>query len=120
MIPQHGPVGDDRPEPETSTRARVAPETGGLSVSFGMANRSPGIAVGSLAILGSCSFGTVHPVDCTSNQECRSVFGLGSVCGAEGLCDTIEMHPRCQAGVPAEVVFPLDPAQIMMVGTCSI
>lgn len=90
-------------------------ETRGLTVSFREASRW--IGVGASAIVCGCSFGTVQPVDCTSNLECRDAFGLGSVCGGEGLCETIEMHPRCITGVPAEVTFPIDPTQIHMIGT---
>lgn len=75
------------------------------------------LGVGGLALLHGCSFGTVRPIDCTSNLECRDTFGLGSVCGEEGLCDTVEMHPRCDPGIPAELVFPIDPAQTLMIGT---
>lgn len=56
-----------------------------------------------LLALTGCSLGP-NPDACTSNQQCRSSFGLGSVCGEEGFCTTAALHPRCDSTAPADAL----------------
>lgn len=58
------------------------------------------IALAALAV--SCSLGSVDESRCESDSECRLAFGVGSVCGAGGLCELAAPHPRCsrEAGQP--------------------
>ncbi len=65
----------------------------------------------------SCSLGTFSPTPCDSNGACRAAFGYGSVCGAEGLCETAELHPRCEAVYPEDLALPVDPATTFLIGS---
>lgn len=64
-----------------------------------------------------CSLSTVKPEACTSNVQCRDAFGLGSVCGAEGLCETAALPERCQTVWPEDLALPVDPAATLVIGT---
>ncbi len=64
-----------------------------------------------------CSLSTVRPDTCTSNVQCREAFGLGSICGAEGLCETTTLPERCSTVWPEDLSLPVDPATTFVVGT---
>jgi ABC-type branched-subunit amino acid transport system substrate-binding protein len=68
-------------------------------------------------LLSGCSLLTVKPTPCTANLECREAFGLGTVCGGEGLCEVTEIPPRCATTDPPGLQLPVDPSQTLVVGT---
>ncbi|MEZ4239958.1 MAG: ABC transporter substrate-binding protein [Myxococcota bacterium] len=69
-----------------------------------------------LPLVAGCSLLTVHAAPCSDNAGCREAFGLGSVCGAEGLCEIATVPPRCKTeGAPLEL--PVDPDLTVMIGT---
>lgn len=70
-----------------------------------------------LALAGGCSFGTFDYYPCTLNVECRDAFGFGAVCGEEGLCETTDLHERCQTTWPEDLSLPVDPTTTMVIGT---
>ncbi|MBT3222922.1 MAG: hypothetical protein HN348_27915 [Proteobacteria bacterium] len=50
--------------------------------------------------LSGCSLGKFTNVPCTSNEECRQAFYLGSVCGEGGFCEDAEAYERCTLSEP--------------------
>jgi branched-chain amino acid transport system substrate-binding protein len=64
------------------------------------AGRWPTAAMAVLALAGGCSFNKVEVADCETSAECRDAFGLGFVCGDNGLCDEAEVSPRCTQTYP--------------------
>jgi ABC-type branched-subunit amino acid transport system substrate-binding protein len=60
-------------------------------------------AMAGLVLAGGCTFNRVDVADCETNSECRSAFGLGYVCGGEGLCDRVEPSPRCTTTYPPDL-----------------
>jgi branched-chain amino acid transport system substrate-binding protein len=54
-------------------------------------------------LLGCSVIGTADYEKCTSNAECRSGFGFGSVCGGEGLCVTAQPSARCTQTYPEDL-----------------
>ncbi len=55
-----------------------------------------------LALFAGCSLGK-NPTPCEQTTECREAFGLGSVCGGEGLCLEPAAPVRCLETEPADV-----------------
>ncbi len=70
-----------------------------------------------VTLLASCSVSTYPRVECTSNPECGDLFGLGSVCGDEGYCEVVELHPRCTRTYPDDLTLPVDPTTTYLMGT---
>lgn len=61
----------------------------------------PARAIALLGLAG-CSFGR-NPTPCDDAATCREAFGLGSVCGDEGLCLEPSPPPRCAQTDPPDV-----------------
>jgi branched-chain amino acid transport system substrate-binding protein len=76
-------------------------------------------AVVALALLvSSCSAVVGQRRDCASSDECRSLFGFGSVCGSDGLCRTLPPHPRCARSEPPDLLeHPERHGDTFVVGT---
>ncbi len=55
-------------------------------------------------LLASCSLTRPDVSDCSSNSECRSSFGPGSVCGSSGLCEQAAPNPRCSVTHPEDLL----------------
>ena len=53
--------------------------------------------------LASCALAPIAPSECVLDQECRQAFGLGSVCGDDGLCQMEGPHPRCTQTYPLDL-----------------
>ena len=51
-----------------------------------------------------CSLTTTDVQDCDNNATCRAAFGLGSVCGKNGFCETAPPSPRCQETFPGDLL----------------
>lgn len=58
--------------------------------------------LGLLALVMGCSLGR-NPTPCNDTSECRDAFGLGSVCGDDGLCAEPVAPARCLQTEPADV-----------------
>ncbi len=60
------------------------------------------MALATLVGAGSCSATSAVDFDrCTSNAECRAGFGPLAQCNVDtGLCDKLEVHPRCESYYP--------------------
>jgi ABC-type branched-subunit amino acid transport system substrate-binding protein len=56
-----------------------------------------------LGLLGGCSFTTFDYATCETGAECREAFGFGYTCGDTGLCEEIEVEPRCNAAWPVDL-----------------
>ncbi|MCB9765648.1 MAG: ABC transporter substrate-binding protein [Alphaproteobacteria bacterium] len=70
-----------------------------------------------LAAAPACSLSTFDNQPCTTNVECRDAFGLGSVCGGEGLCEVTEVPERCTNSLPEDLTFPVDPSETFLFAT---
>jgi ABC-type branched-subunit amino acid transport system substrate-binding protein len=55
-----------------------------------------------------CSLSVTEQTDCTRHAECRDAFGLGTICGEDGLCAVSEGNVRCTDSVPAGAYGRLD------------
>ena len=75
------------------------------------------IGASGLLLWAGCSLGTIRPVDCTENAECREVFGYGSVCTESGFCEVTDFPDRCPLTEPAGLALPIDPGQYHVLGT---
>jgi RNA polymerase sigma factor (sigma-70 family) len=65
-----------------------------------------------------CSLTTIDPVACTEHDDCRTAFGVGSVCGDDGYCSELRTHPRCSRSWPPELVdAPQDFGDAIVVGS---
>lgn len=63
-----------------------------------------GFSRGALGLfLSSCSLQTFDQQDCSSHQECRAAFGLGSTCSMDGFCSSAQRHPRCTRTYPEDL-----------------
>ena len=51
----------------------------------------------------SCSLNRFEHDECTANTDCRSAFGFGSVCSAEGFCEDPAILPRCRETYPEDI-----------------
>jgi len=68
--------------------------------------------------LSGCSLTTLDYVECTGNALCREAFGLGSVCGDEGFCETALPHPRCDEATPPDLLTrPADHPDAIVFGS---
>ena len=63
------------------------------------------IAAGSLALVlaSSCTFTRTTVDTCTQNADCRGAFGVGRICGDDGLCAAAPANPRCATTFPEDV-----------------
>ncbi len=52
---------------------------------------------------------------CESHQDCYDRNGIGSVCG-DGICQPLEVHPRCQKTYPEGLFSRPDRADYLVVG----
>lgn len=60
--------------------------------------------VGLLALLASCSLTRTSVDSCKVNADCRSGFGIGSTCQADGLCAKAPVNPRCTRTFPEDLL----------------
>lgn len=56
-----------------------------------------------LPLLAACSLTTYDYAACSTGAECRDAFGFGYTCGGEGLCEEIEVEPRCDDAWPVDL-----------------
>ncbi len=62
------------------------------------------VAAATAALTVACSVVTrVDYAECDSNKDCRGAFGLGWACGEGGLCEEVELDPRCQDVYPSDL-----------------
>jgi ABC-type branched-subunit amino acid transport system substrate-binding protein len=67
----------------------------------------PGAALAFVLLFGaltSCTLTRTSVDECKTNDDCRTSFGVGKVCGAGGLCDSAPPNPRCTTTFPADVL----------------
>ncbi len=57
-----------------------------------------------LAVLASCTLTRTKVDDCSSNTDCRNAFGIGFVCGGDGLCERATVNPRCTRTFPEDLL----------------
>jgi ABC-type branched-subunit amino acid transport system substrate-binding protein len=57
-----------------------------------------------LAVLASCSLTRTSVDSCSANGDCRAGFGIGSICGADGLCQRAPPNPRCTRTFPEDLL----------------
>jgi len=50
-----------------------------------------------------CTFTRTDFNECSSNQDCQAVFGLGSSCNSDGLCEQSERNARCDQQFPSDL-----------------
>src|SRR6185503_8186763 len=71
------------------------------------ATKAAGAVVLVLALLpelGGCSIiGRADFEECKTNADCRATFGVGSVCGDDGLCGPAQSSARCQLTEPPDL-----------------
>lgn len=60
--------------------------------------------VGLVAVLASCSLTRTSVDSCKVNADCRSGFGIGSTCQADGLCAKATVNPRCTRTFPEDLL----------------
>ena len=66
-----------------------------------MSRRSESTVALALALAGAgCSLQEASYDTCDDNRQCTASFGLGSVCGGDGLCSEPLLHPRCSDSYP--------------------
>lgn len=58
-----------------------------------------------LAALASCSLTRTSFDDCKTNTQCRTTFGIGSVCGGDGICEPAKPNPRCVVTFPEDLLL---------------
>lgn len=64
-----------------------------------------GLSLSLVALLASsCTLTNTTVNSCTQNADCRSAFGVGHTCGADGLCVTVAANARCTTTFPADVL----------------
>lgn len=54
------------------------------------------------AVVSGCSLTLVDRAECSDNAQCRTEFGLGSVCGADGFCEQVQTPARCGKAFPED------------------
>ncbi len=54
-------------------------------------------------LLSGCSLGTYDYSPCENDGQCRAAFGLGHVCGSEGLCAAVAPSDRCTETWPDDL-----------------
>jgi ABC-type branched-subunit amino acid transport system substrate-binding protein len=57
-----------------------------------------------LVLASSCTFTRTTVDSCSQNSDCRAAFGVGRTCGADGLCETAPVSPRCTTTFPPDVL----------------
>ncbi|MBX3193143.1 MAG: ABC transporter substrate-binding protein [Labilithrix sp.] len=62
------------------------------------------VALFTAALASSCSLTTTTVDKCSKNADCRTAFGGGRVCAADGLCESAPVNPRCTAAFPDDVL----------------
>lgn len=62
------------------------------------------MAVALLAGLASCTLTRTQVDECSSNADCRTAFGIGSVCGGDGICEKAPPNPRCTRTFPEDLL----------------
>jgi len=53
--------------------------------------------------LAGCSLGNTDVGECESTAQCRTAFGFGSVCSAEGFCEAAPVESRCASTFPPDL-----------------
>ncbi len=67
--------------------------------------RRGAILVAALSLAaGACSTLTTDVSECESTAQCRDAFGFGSVCSANGYCETAAENPRCTHTFPEDLL----------------
>ncbi len=80
----------------------------------------PLVVVAAVAVAGmtGCSLTLVDRAECEDNVQCRTEFGLGSVCGDEGFCERVQTPVRCGKAFPEDFLDnPDDYADHILLGT---
>ncbi len=62
------------------------------------------MAVVLLAAVASCTLTRTQVDECSSNADCRTAFGIGSVCGGDGICEKAPPNPRCTRTFPEDLL----------------
>jgi len=62
------------------------------------------LALGAGALLASCTVTIAGNDDCTTSADCRTAFGLGWICGGDGLCQKAPPSPRCTTTFPDDLL----------------
>lgn len=68
-------------------------------------------------LVSGCSLSTVETQQCTTNVECRDVFGFGSTCTDAGFCELTTAPARCALTDPPGLTLPLDTELYHLFGT---
>lgn len=84
-----------------------------------MAGASRAIALGAVVtLLGSCTLTQTKFDHCSANVDCRQAFGIGSVCGGDGICEKAAPFPRCTQTFPEDLlVRPQSYPNILVYGS---
>lgn len=61
-------------------------------------------AIGLGALVASCTLTRTSVDACSSNGDCRTAFGIGSVCNGEGLCEKAPPNNRCTRTFPEDLL----------------
>ena len=66
------------------------------------------LALGALALallaLPACSIAVGQRSACERSSQCRASFGVGHVCGEDGLCRPVAPHRRCRSADPPDLL----------------
>ena len=54
-------------------------------------------------LLSACSLSRTDFTECSVNQDCASVFGVGSTCNSDGLCEASSGLARCDTTFPDDL-----------------
>ncbi|HSO33683.1 MAG TPA: ABC transporter substrate-binding protein [Labilithrix sp.] len=57
-----------------------------------------------LVLASSCTLTRTKVDSCSQNSDCRGAFGVGRICGSDGLCEAAAVSPRCTTTFPADVL----------------
>ena len=72
-----------------------------------------------IAILSAASACTLTRTDfteCSSNQDCAAVFGVGSTCDSDGLCEATDGLARCDTTFPDDLFTNQDNSDAIVFG----
>jgi len=77
------------------------------------------VLCGASLLLGGCSLIVEQPESCSTNVDCISNFGFGSVCQSDGFCsDAPEIPQRCGRTFPDDLFErPADYADYVLIGS---
>lgn len=77
------------------------------------------ITAAALTMCGSgCSLMTTELAECKASLDCRNAYGLGSVCRSDGLCEVLQIHPRCTKTFPEDLLTdPLGNKDRIVIGS---